>query len=96
VDILGKWLIDRLIQSDLAIKTVQIQSVLKRHLTSIRNIHFRRFNDLRKKVTGKSFVVPLVLHFLKLYEQVTDTVPPLNTGEDNRKSPVGTSQMVTS
>ena len=32
---------------------------------------------------------------LKLYEQVIDTLWPLNTGQDNRKSSFGTSQMVT-
>ena len=51
-----------------------------RSLTSNRNIHLRRFNDLRKY----------------LYEQVVDTVWPFNAGQENGKSPVGTSQMVTS
>ena len=32
---------------------------------------------------------------LKLYEQVIGTVWPFNTGQDNRRSPVGTSQMLT-
>jgi len=36
-----------------------------------------------------------VLHYLKLYEQVIDTVWLFNTGQDNRKSPTGTLQMVT-
>ena len=40
-------------------------------------------------------VVPHVLQYLKLYEQVIDTMWPFNTGQDNRKGPVGTSQMVT-
>ena len=41
-------------------------------------------------------VVPHVLQYLELYEQVIDTMwPAFNTGQDNRKGPVGTSQMVT-
>ena len=32
-------------------------------------------------------VVPHVLQYLKLYEQVIDTVGPFNTGQDNRKGP---------
>ena len=40
-------------------------------------------------------VVPRILHYLKLYEQVIDTMWPFNTGQDKRKSPVGTLQMVT-
>ena len=41
-------------------------------------------------------VVPHVLQYLKLYEHlVIDTMWPFNTGQDNRKGPVGTSQMVT-
>ena len=36
-----------------------------------------------------------VLQYLKLYEQVIDTVWLFNTGQDNRKGPLGTSQMVT-
>ena len=40
-------------------------------------------------------VVPRVLQYLKLYDQVIDTVGPFNTGQGNRKGPVGTSQMVT-
>ena len=40
-------------------------------------------------------VVPHVLQYLKLYEQVIDTVGLFNTGQDNRKGPLGTSQMVT-
>ena len=40
-------------------------------------------------------VVPHVLQYLKLYEQVIDTMWPFNTGQDNRKGPVGTLQMVT-
>ena len=39
-------------------------------------------------------VVPRVLQYLKLYQQVIDTVGPFNTGQDNRKGPIGTSQMV--
>jgi len=31
---------------------------------------------------------------MKLYEQIIDTVCPFNTGQDNEKSPVATSQMV--
>ena len=31
-----------------------------------------------------------VLHYLKLYEEVIDTVWPFNTSQDNRKGPVGT------
>ena len=34
-------------------------------------------------------LVHCVLHYLKLYKQVT------NTGQDNRERPVGTLQMVT-
>ena len=44
-----------------------------RSLTSNGNINFRCFNDLRK-YTRKSTVVPCVLHYLKLYEQVTSLV----------------------
>ena len=44
-----------------------------RRLTSNGNIHFRHFNDLRK-YTRKSTVVPCLLHYLKLYEQVTSLV----------------------
>ena len=40
-------------------------------------------------------VVPHVLQYLKLYEQVIDTMWPFNTGQDNGKSPVATSQIVT-
>ena len=35
------------------------------------------------------------LQYLKLYEQVIDTMWPFNTGQDNRKGPVGTSQILT-
>ena len=38
--------------------------------------------------------MPRVLQYLKLYQQVIDTVGPFNTGQDNRKGPIGTSQMV--
>ena len=37
----------------------------------------------------------LLYHILKLYEQVVDTVWSFNTGQDSRKRPIGTSQMVT-
>ena len=40
-------------------------------------------------------VVPRVLQYLKLYEQVIGNVGQFNTGQDNRKGPVGTLQMVT-
>ena len=56
-----------------------------RCFTSNRNINFWHFNDLRKQ-TRKSIVVPHVLHYLKQYEQVIDTMWPFNTGQDNRKS----------
>ena len=36
-----------------------------------------------------------VLQYLKLYEQVIDTVWLFNTGQDNRRGPLGTLQMVT-
>ena len=39
--------------------------------------------------------LPRVSRYLKLYEQVIHTVWPFNTGQDNRKAPVGTSQTVT-
>ena len=42
-----------------------------------------------------NFVVPHVLRYLKLYEQVTVTVLPSNTRQDNRERPVATLQMVT-
>ena len=45
-----------------------------------------------KNKQGHHAIVPHVLHYLKL--QVIDTVWPLNTGQDNEKSPGGTSQMV--
>ena len=36
-----------------------------------------------------------MLHYLKLYEQVSDTAWPFNTGQGNTKRPIGTLQMVT-
>ena len=96
---LGEWLSDCLIQCD---HPMQVARNTDQRIWSPVLIKSDICPQIETFISGILMICEnkqdnhlLLYHILKLYEQVVDTVWSFNTGQDIRKRPIGTSQMVT-